>query len=35
MTVQVKIKRLDDISRPDRPYTMCFDGDEVCYERQR
>ena len=35
MTVQIQIKRLDDIARPDRPYMMCFDGNEVCYERQR
>ena len=35
MTAQVQIKRLDDISRPDRPYTMCLDGNEVCYEKQR
>lgn len=34
MTVQVRIKRLDDITRPDKPDMMCFDGDEVCYERQ-
>ena len=35
MTSQVQIKRLDDITRPDKPYVMCFDGDEVCYEKQR
>jgi hypothetical protein len=35
MKVQVQIKRLDDIARPDRPYMMCFDGNEVCYEKQR
>lgn len=35
MTVGIQIKQLDDISRPDRPYTMCFDGNEVCYEKQR
>jgi hypothetical protein len=35
MTVQVQIKRMDDITRPDKPYVMCFDGNEVCYEKQR
>jgi len=34
ITVKVEIKRLEDITRPDRPYTMCFDGNEVCYEKQ-
>lgn len=35
MTVQIQIKRMDDIIRPDRPFVMCFDGNEVCYEKQR
>lgn len=35
MTVQIEIKQMDDITRPDKPYTMCFDGNEVCYEKQR
>ena len=34
MTVQIQIKQMDDITRPDKPYTMCFDGNEVCYEKQ-
>lgn len=35
MKVQIQIKQMDDITRPDKPYTMCFDGNEVCYEKQR
>jgi hypothetical protein len=35
MKVQMQIKQMDDITRPDKPYTMCFDGNEVCYEKQR
>jgi len=33
MTVQIRIKQMEDITRPDKPYTMCFDGNEVCYEK--
>lgn len=35
MTVRIKIEQTDSITRPDKPYTMCFDGNEVCYEKQR
>ena len=35
MTVKIQIKRLDDITRPDKPYQMCFDGNDVCYEKTR
>ena len=33
MTVKVQIRQMDDITRPDKPYQMCFDGNEVCYEK--
>lgn len=35
MTAQIQIKRMEDITRPDKPMIMCFDGNEVCYERQK
>lgn len=35
MTVRIQIQQMDSITRPDKPYTMCFDGNEVCYEKQR
>lgn len=35
MTAQIQIKQMDDITRPDKPMIMCFDGNEVCYEKQR
>jgi hypothetical protein len=34
ITVQIQIKQLEDITRPDKPTIMCFDGNEVCYEKQ-
>ncbi|MBX7170289.1 MAG: hypothetical protein K1X72_04975 [Pyrinomonadaceae bacterium] len=34
MTVKFEIKKMEDITRPDKPTIMCFDGNEVCYERQ-
>lgn len=36
-TAQIEIKQLEDLSRPDKPLTMCFDGSsrDVCYEKQR
>lgn len=34
MTVKFEIKQMEDITRPDKPTIMCFDGNEVCYERQ-
>ena len=34
ITVHFKIKEMEDITRPDKPTIMCFDGNEVCYERQ-
>jgi hypothetical protein len=35
MTVRFEIKQMEDITRPDKPTIMCFDGSEVCYERQK
>lgn len=35
MTAQIQIKTMEDITRPDKPTIMCFDGNEVCYERQK
>lgn len=35
MTAQIQIKQMDDITRPDKPLIMCFDGNEVCYEKQK
>lgn len=34
MTAKIEIKQMEDITRPDKPVIMCFDGNEVCYERQ-
>jgi hypothetical protein len=34
ITVSFEIKKLESLSRPDKPTVMCFDGsDEVCYEK--
>lgn len=35
MTVRIQIKQMEDITRPDKPYIMCLDGNQVCYEKQR
>lgn len=36
LSVQIEIKQLEDLARPDKPLTMCFDGSrDVCYERQK
>ncbi len=35
LTVRFQIKKMNDITRPDNPRIMCFDGNEVCYEFQR
>jgi hypothetical protein len=34
LTVEFEIKKMESLTRPDKPTIMCFDGsDDVCYEK--